>query len=275
MRSEAAKLRVRDSGSRLSWSTIPWTPPAANTVTASPATPREAANDSHGLVSSASAKQKVYLPGHPSVARSTPPGRPPPTLRTTSCNARPIVALARLPCPIALTPLFMPMRRAMGPSTITSGPANQVVARSPCMLNSVVHTACDGREDDRQVLGAAAREHRVDRDLLHRAVHEVRRHDRDDLVGCPRGALEHPQHPGLGRRHDRQPVGPAAVEERLVLVLQLRQVDATAGQPPGPEPHREAVDLVGVQRAAAAPRPLLGQPLPQRRHAGERLPLRA
>ena len=33
------------------------------------------------------------------VARSISPGRPPPTLRMTSCSARPIVALARLPGP--------------------------------------------------------------------------------------------------------------------------------------------------------------------------------
>ena len=45
-------------------------------------------------------------------------------------SARPIVALARLPCPSALTPEFMPMARAIGPFTTTSGPENQVVASS-------------------------------------------------------------------------------------------------------------------------------------------------
>ena len=53
-------------------------------------------------------------PGCRRVARSTPPGRPPPTLRMTSCSARPIVELARLPWPSALTPEFMPMRAAIG-----------------------------------------------------------------------------------------------------------------------------------------------------------------
>ncbi len=59
--------------------------------------PRSTANDSQGEDSSSSAKQKEYLPGWPSVARSTPPGLPPPTLRITSCKARPMVALARFP----------------------------------------------------------------------------------------------------------------------------------------------------------------------------------
>ncbi len=50
-----------------------------------------------GEPSSSSAKQKAIFPGLPCVARSTSPGRPPPTFRTTSCSARPIVGLARLP----------------------------------------------------------------------------------------------------------------------------------------------------------------------------------
>ena len=76
-----------------------------------------------------------------SVARSTSPGRPPPTLRITSCRARPMVALARLPCPKALIPEFIPMARPTGPLTTRTGPTNQVVASTPCMLNSSVHTA--------------------------------------------------------------------------------------------------------------------------------------
>ena len=59
--------------------------------------------------SSASAKQSVYLPGQLIVARSVPPGRCPPMLRTTNRTARPIVALARLPWPSAPCPEFMPI----------------------------------------------------------------------------------------------------------------------------------------------------------------------
>ena len=48
-------------------------------------------------VSSASAKHMPIFEGLPCAARSTSPGRPPPTLRIRSCSARPIVELARLP----------------------------------------------------------------------------------------------------------------------------------------------------------------------------------
>ena len=103
---------------------IPRGPSPANRVTAeSPAaSPRSTDNGSQGEPPSSSAKQNVYLPGLPRVARSTPPGRPPPTLRITSCKARPIVALARLPWPRVLTPEFIPMAPVIGPLTITTGP---------------------------------------------------------------------------------------------------------------------------------------------------------
>ena len=53
-----------------------------------------------------------------------------------SCSARPIVALARLPWPSALTPLFMPIALAAGPLMITSGPEKCVVQSRPCSTNS-------------------------------------------------------------------------------------------------------------------------------------------
>ncbi len=67
--------------------------------------------------------------------RSIPPGTTPPTLRNTRLTARPMVALARLPCPSAFSPEFMPMRLAMGPLTMITGVENQVVAISPCRVN--------------------------------------------------------------------------------------------------------------------------------------------
>src|SRR6266487_1343365 len=108
---QAAKVPASDSGVRDCWSTSGCTPEPANSVTAEvpTATPRSTASGSHGEPRSSSAKQNVYLPGLPWVARSTPPGRPPPTLRTTSWSARPMVALARLPWPSALPPEFIPI----------------------------------------------------------------------------------------------------------------------------------------------------------------------
>src|SRR5262249_32519042 len=139
----AASERASDSDVRLSWSTTPRTPSPAKSVTAdeSAGRPRSTCNASHGEPASSSAKQNVYLPGLPSVARSISPGRPPPTLRTTSCNARPMVALARLPWPRALIPEFIPIARATGPFTMTTGPEKYVVASSPWTLNSSVHAA--------------------------------------------------------------------------------------------------------------------------------------
>ena len=60
---------------------------------------------------------------------------------STSCSARPIVALARLPWPSTLTPLFMPIARRDRPVDDDTGPLKQVVASRPCMLNSSVQAA--------------------------------------------------------------------------------------------------------------------------------------
>ena len=69
------------------------------------------------------------------------PGLPPPTLRITNCSARPMVELARLPWPSAFLSVFMPMRRRIGPFTITIGPENHSVHSRPCILNVSVHAA--------------------------------------------------------------------------------------------------------------------------------------
>ena len=52
-----------------------------------------------------------------------------------------MVRLARLPCPSTLTPEFMPTARVPGPLQISTGPTGMVVASTPWMLNSSVHTA--------------------------------------------------------------------------------------------------------------------------------------
>ena len=61
---------------------------------------------------------------------------PPPTFSITRRIARPMVALARLPEPKALAPPFMPISRATGPFTITSGAAMWVVACTPFRLKA-------------------------------------------------------------------------------------------------------------------------------------------
>ena len=46
-----------------------------------------------------------------------------------------MVALARFPCPSALSPEFMPMRFAMGPLTMITGLEKQVLQVTPCRVN--------------------------------------------------------------------------------------------------------------------------------------------
>ena len=141
-----------------------------------------------------------------------------------------MVALARLPWPRTLTPLFMPMRRRIGPLTTTHRPDRHRRGQQAVHVELVGAGGLDRGEHDGQVLGPAPGQHGVDRDLLDRALDEVGRHDGDDLVGRPGRALEHAQHPGLGGRHDGQAVGPAAVEHRLDLVLELAELDPAAAQ---------------------------------------------
>ena len=92
----------------------------------------------------------------------------------------------------------------------------------------VVADRLDRREHPWQVLGEATGHHGGDGDLLDGDVDEVWGHRGDDVLGVAGRALEHPQHPLLGRRHDRQAVGPAPREHRLELVLQLGELDAAA-----------------------------------------------
>ena len=116
LRRLAASDRVSDSGERLSWSMTRLGPSPQNAVTVlcDRSKPRSSASEFQGEPASSSAKQKPCLPTWPSVARSMPPGAPPPMLRVTSWTARPMVELARLPWPRTLIPEFMPMATAMG-----------------------------------------------------------------------------------------------------------------------------------------------------------------
>ena len=168
-----------------------------------------------GRSCSRSAKQKAYLPGLPSVARSSRPGRVCITFIITRRTARPIVALGRQPCPNALLPGVQPdpvrdraaddqdHRRAAG-------------ARGRPVIREVgVAEPADRGDDHRHVLGTTARQDRVDRDLL-RDDHGVPARDlAENRVATQRGTGQHLGNGFLGRRDDGQPIGPAALEVRL------------------------------------------------------------
>ena len=138
------------------------------------------------------------------------PGRPPPTLRITSCSARPIVELARLPWPSALPPAFIPIAGRHRAVDDDGGPGRVGRREQAVRVELVGARGLDGGEHDRQVVRTASGQHGVDRDLLDGDLDEVGRHGRDDVGRVARRALEHPQHPRRGRRDDRQPVRPAA-----------------------------------------------------------------
>src|SRR5213595_1336241 len=94
------------------WSLTLWGASAPHTVTQLSAArkPRSTWSGAHGDTASCSATQYEYLPGWPRVARSSRPGRAPPTFWRVRRTARPITALARWPWPSALAPALIPSR---------------------------------------------------------------------------------------------------------------------------------------------------------------------
>jgi hypothetical protein len=97
------------------------------------------------------------------------------------------------------------------------------------------------------VLGRATGHHCVHRDLLDRDLHQVGRNDGDDLVAPSAGPFQHPQHSGFRRRDEREPVGPATIEQRLDLVLELGQRDAAGPELGAGETDAQLVGQVRVR----------------------------
>src|SRR5258705_11734176 len=131
---------------------VPSTPPTV-TVLASLAKPRSTCNGSHGLASSFSAQQKLYLPGCPCVALSISPGNAPPMFCNINRSARPSVAFAHAPCPKQPAPLLTSSQRAIGPFTINQIAAGLVVACLPFKLKFAVATGPLGGGGPRRGLG--------------------------------------------------------------------------------------------------------------------------
>ncbi len=149
----------------------------------------------------------------------------------------------------------MPIARVPGPLATITGPTGIVVARTPWMLNSSLHTASTavsthGRYSGRQpaITAAIATFSTVTSARSGGTVATT-------AAGLAGGALEHAQDALLGRRDDRQPVGPAACVHRLDVVLALGELDAARAQPPAGEPDAQLVDAVGVDAQRAAPGP--------------------
>ena len=149
-------------------------------------------------------------------------------------------------------PEFIPIRRVPGPLQTITGPTGIVVASSPCMLNSSVHTASTavsthGRYSGRHpaITAAMATFSTVTSTRSGGTVATISSRGRV-------GAGQHPQHAFLGGRHDGQAVGPPALEHQLELVLELGDLDAARPQGRGAEPDPQRVDEVGVDAHRAA-----------------------
>ncbi len=164
------------------------------------------------------------------------------------------------------------MARAIGPLTTTSGPENHVVATKPCTLNVVGAGRLERRQHDRQVLRETAGHHRVDRDLLDRALDEVGRNDRDDVGRIAGGARAHAGDPLGGRRHEGEPVAPTARVHRLALVLGVAELDRAGLQLRGDQGNEAGVDDFGIVRSRPASGTPVGETDAEIVDAGELLP---
>ena len=132
-------------------------------------------------------------------------------------------------------------------------PTNFVVASTPCIAKMLVEHRLDRRQHDRQVFRLAAGHHRVDRDFFDRRPASAGGTSPTTSCGIAAGAVEHAQHALLGRRHQRQPVRPAAREHRLVFVLVVAQFDAARFEAGLVEADLQVLEGAGldVLRAAA------------------------
>ena len=140
-------------------------------------------------------------------------GRPPPTLRTTSCSARPIVEVRR-GCPgrARCPPAFMPDARRQRPGDDDGRPGRIGRGDQAVQRELLGARRLHGGEHDRQASSGQPAMTALIGDLLDGRGSAVGRDHADDLLRVARGVLEH-RHDALGRgRDDRQAVGEPALD---------------------------------------------------------------
>ena len=123
-----------------------------------------------------------------------------------------------------------------------------------------------------EVFGLAARHHRVDGEFFDGAGHPVRRNFADDLAGIAFAPRQHADDALGGRRHHRQPIGPAALEAGFKLVLGHGEFDSA--RPEGGMARGEPLSHSRLECARAAARAERRQPFAEVGYAGELAPLR-
>ena len=106
--------------------------------------------------------------------------------------------------------------RARGPLTISRG--SRIGHRlGKRQVERFVGHGFDSRDDDRQVFRRAAGHNRIDRDFYDRRLSPQRRDAGNDPPGIPAAGKDSSlRHGFLGRREDRQPIRPPALEILLV-----------------------------------------------------------
>ena len=219
----------------------------------------------------------MYLPGLPKAARSMPsrPGLPPPTLRITSCSARPMAALARLPWPSTLWPgVHADATGDAARSRSRTGPEKYVVQSRPWMLNVSVQAASTAASTTGRYSGLqpaiTALMATFSTVTWHAAA--VGRWPRS-----PRAARVVPSSMRSTRASvggdDGQAVGPAPLEHRLDLVLERGQLDRRACRQPPSKRTRSRSAMVGSTDSDPQPGPVLGQTVAEPGRPAELLPV--
>ena len=130
----------------------------------------------------------------------------------------------------------------------------------------------DRRQHGREIFGPAAGHDGVDGRLLHGAGRKIGRNLANDLVGRPRRAGQHPGDAQVGRRHDRQAVGPAPVERRLHRVVMVLHDDLPRGKRDVSEAHRQPFRHAELDRQRPAAGLVLRQVPAESPVAGQRPP---
>ena len=183
-------------------------------------------------------------------------GRPPPTLRTESCSARPIVRFARLPWPRQLPAAFIPTAVGQRPETTTTGPAGCVVASRPCIANSGGRPPRP-RRGRSGGLRRAAGHHRVDRHLLHGRVARrtaAPRRRRPAGRGCAARASRTTRS-GVGGTTGRPSVTPRSCSASIGSSSSPMRARARAAAPRRGRARGQPRGDLGIARARRAARP--------------------
>ena len=123
-----------------------------------------------------------------------------------------------------------------------------------------------------QVLGLAARHHRVDRDFFYRQRHQIWRAQTQHFLRIPGRSRQHAHHALLRRRHHGQTIGPTAFVDRFDLVLIVAKCHAAGCQTGLAETDQQIFPGARLQIHRAASWPHRRQASTEALHTADALP---